>query len=150
MISNVRVRRPEEFKDILNLLSSENENQPQVFDTLKSALVFSAALGFKIKKRVPFENSSERIALHTFKEDTDIPFIYSLAVAEYDDISYLRAEKFEESLLIFEEYANGGLRYLSTYLAEDINIKSSVEGLMHDLTSNKEKDMVSDIFEDWN
>lgn len=148
MNSNYRVRRPLEHSNLLNVLRQDSINNG-VFESLKSALVFSAAVGFKIQSRVPFSDSAERISISIFKEDSDIPFIFAMAVAEHDDVTYLKSEKFEDSALIFEEYANGGLIYLSEEV-DELNVKASIERIIHKLSAKSDNDLIGDVFKDWN
>ena len=112
----------------MNLLKDKDSG---VFSTLKSALIFSAAVGFKQKRRLEFSESSERIAITLFSEHQDQPFMYMLALTEFDDVSYLRNENYSEVMRVFEEYAAGGLQYLDDVLDKN-NLKESIEGLLVD------------------
>ena len=47
-----RVRRPEEFKELLDTLSIKSNSEFGVFDDYKSILVFAASVGYKLKQRV--------------------------------------------------------------------------------------------------
>lgn len=123
-----RVRRPRPHDEFLNLLKDREQG---VFSTLKSALVFAAAVGFKEKQRVSFTDSGEPIAFTLFNEHKDQPFIYSLALTEYGDSSYLRDDKFLEVIRVFEEYAAGGLDFLDGFLDKSC-IKESIERYLND------------------
>lgn len=137
-----RVRRPKEYDEFLNLLRDREQG---VFATLKSALVFAAAVGFKEGLRAPFSDTGEPIALSLFSEHQDQPFMYCLALTEYNDVSYLREEKFLEAMLVFEEYAAGGLRHLQGIL--DIShMKESIESY---LTAGGSTDLIDDLADDW-
>lgn len=142
MIKGYRVRRPEQYDDLLNLLKDKEEG---VFSTLKSALVFSAAVGFKQEKRLPFSKTGEPIAFNLFNEHQDQPFMYALALIEHDDVSYLQEDKFPEAMKTFEEYAAGGLQYLDDILDKS-NLKESIEGLLSD---TGESNLIDDIANDW-
>ena len=137
-----RVRRPKAYDDLLNLLRDKDEG---VFTTYKSALVFAAAVGFKEKKRVPFTESGEPIALNLFSESQDQPFIFCLALTEYDDASYLQEDKFFEVMQVFEEYAAGGLEILDGCL-DKAHIKESIERL---LASGNDQDLIGDLAAEW-
>ena len=110
-LDDVRIRRPKQYDDLLEIFKKE-----RIFTSNKNALVFAASLGFKKKQRQSFDESSEPIMLRIFDDNTDIPFIYSLALAETDDISMMTKNKFKEAVLIFEEYANGGLSIIRSVL----------------------------------
>jgi dnd system-associated protein 4 len=102
-----RVRRPVQFEVMLNELRDKG-----IFKTYKDALVFSACLGKKRNKRVPFAKSSEPVHLSIFSGDFDKMVINSIAVAEDEDAFLLSEEREDEKIKIFEEYACGGLEIL--------------------------------------
>jgi len=140
--SSYRVRRPDQYDELLNLLKDKEDG---VFSTLKSALVFSAAVGFKQNRRLPFSKTGEQIALSLFNEHLDLPFIYALALIENNDVSYLQEDKFLEVINIFEEYAAGGLQYLDDILDKS-NLKESIEGL---LSETGDSNLIDDIASEW-
>jgi len=137
-----RVRRPKQFDELLNLLKDKEDG---VFSTLKSALVFASAVGFKQKTKFEFSETGEPIAFTLFNEHQDQPFIFSLALTEYDDVSYLQEDRFLDVMKNFEEYAAGGLQYLEGAL-DKTNLKESIEGLLSD---TGEKNLIDDIATDW-
>jgi len=137
-----RVRRPKEYDELLNLLKDKDDG---VFATLKSALVFASAVGFKQKARLKYTSAGEAIALNLFSEHQDQPYIYCLALAEYDDVSYLQEENFLEVMRVFEEYAAGGLKYLDGVLDKS-NIKESIEGMLAD---SDESNLLGDLAGEW-
>jgi len=138
-LDDVRVRRPKEHYDLLDILKKE-----KIFSSNKNALVFAASLGFKKQQRQPFTESSEPIMLRIFDDNTDIPFIYSLALAETNDISMMTKNKFKEAVLIFEEYANGGLSYIRSVL-DPATALVSLESIISEL----EEVNTEDMFKDW-
>jgi len=141
-VNGYRVRRPKQYDELLSLLRDKEDG---VFSTLKSALVFSAAMGFKQKNRLEFSETSEPIAFSLFNEHQDQPFIYALALIEYDDVTYLQEDKFLEAMKVFEEYAAGGLQYLDGALDKS-NLKESIEGL---LANTGESNLIGDIANEW-
>lgn len=138
MMKSYRVRRPKQHDELLNLM---RDKELGIFSTLKSALVFSAAVGFKEAKRIPFSDQGEPIAFSLFNEHHDRPFVFCLALTEHNDVTYLREEKFLEAISVFEEYASGGLEILSGIL-DKAHMKESIEaylmaedfGLIDDIT----------------
>lgn len=82
--------------------------------------------------------------LRIFDDNTDIPFIYSLALAETNDISMMTKNKFREAVQIFEEYANGGLSYIRSVL-DPATALVSLEAII----SEFEETNTEDIFKDW-
>lgn len=141
-MKNYRVRRPKQYDSLLNILKDKEEG---VFSTLKSALVFAAAVGFKQQLKIEFLETSEPINFNLFNDFKDKPFIYAMALTEFDDVGYLREDKFLETIRLFEEYAAGGLQYLDGVLDKS-NLKESIEVLLVD---NAEDNIIETIADDW-
>jgi dnd system-associated protein 4 len=141
-IKSYRVKRPKEYDELMKLLVSKEGG---VFETLKGVLIFSASIGFKYKKRIPVNESGERIAFTLFDDRRERPFIYALAITEFNDVTYLREEKFEETIRVFEEYAAGGLSYLNEILDKD-NVKESIESILADV---EERDIITDLADEF-
>ncbi|MGF1694788.1 DNA phosphorothioation-associated protein 4 [Vibrio lamellibrachiae] len=138
-LDDIRIRRPKEHDDLLELLKKE-----KIFSSNKNALVFAASLGFKKQQRRSFDETSEPIMLRIFDDNTDIPFIYALALAETDDISMMTKAKFKEAVKIFEEYANGGLSYIKSVVDPETALVS-IEAII----AESEQSEAEDIFEGW-
>ncbi len=138
-LDDVRIRRPKEHDDLFDIFKKE-----KIFTSNKNALVFAASLGFKKQQRKSFVESSEPIMLRIFDDNTDIPFIYSLALAETDDISMMTKNKFTDAVLIFEEYANGGLSYIRSVL-DPATALVSLEAIIAESDDSNTEDM----FDDW-
>ncbi|MGN2613456.1 DNA phosphorothioation-associated protein 4 [Aliivibrio fischeri] len=136
---DIRVRRPKEHDELLELLKKE-----KIFSSNKNTLVFAASLGFKKQQRQEFKESSEPIMLRIFDDNTDIPFIYSLALAETNDITMMTKSRFKEAVTIFEEYANGGLSYIKSVLEPTAALAS-----LETIIAESEPDEVADIFDGW-
>ena len=138
-LDDIRIRRPKEHDDLLDILKKD-----KIFSSNKNALVFAASLGFKKDQRQSFEQSSEPIMLRIFDDNTDIPFIYTLALAETNDISMMTKARFSDAVLIFEEYANGGLAYMKSVL-DPAAALTSIEAII----AESERGNTEDIFDDW-
>lgn len=138
-MDDIRIRRPKEHDDILEILKKE-----KIFTSFKNSLVFAASLGFKKQQRKSFEDSSEPIMLRIFDDNTDIPFIYSLALAETDDISLMTKSRFKDAVLIFEEYANGGLSYMKSVL-DPAAALTSIEAIIAESDDSNTENM----FDGW-
>jgi len=124
----------------MNLLKDEG-----LFDSLKSVLVFAAAVGAEQGYREEVTDSAERIPLRIFNEGTDIPFMHALALAETDDVNMLREDNMEKVLLIFEERAAGGLDYLAGSVDQS-NLKQSIERLV---TRQSNASIIDDLEKIW-
>lgn len=142
MIKAYRVKRPKQFDDLMKQLINKDEG---VFDTLKGVLVFAAAIGFKYKQKMPITESGEPIAFSLFNDRREQPFVYALAISEFNDVAYLREENFLETIKVFEEYAAGGLRYLDEVIDTN-NIKESIEGILSDA---EDRDIITDLADEW-
>jgi dnd system-associated protein 4 len=137
-----RVKRPKEYVDLLQEL---RDSETGVFDSLKSALVFAAAVGFKNKIRIPVVSSAEQIPLNLFNENKDLPFIFALALSECKDANCLRDENFQDTVKVFEEYAHGGLSHLEGALDRS-HMKESIERLLAETDSNAVDDLIKPLW----
>lgn len=105
------VRRPADKEELLQRLV---DRESGAFPTMRDALVFAAALGWNLKSRIPFQESAGTIEYATLinrfgTED----LINVLAYAEAHDPNILGDQYLRDRILIFEEFANGGLIHLS-------------------------------------
>lgn len=137
-----RVRRPKQYEELINLLI---QGEGGVFDSYKSVLLFTAALGFKKEIRVPFTDTSERVMFSFFGKTFEQPFVYCMAITEFDDVKYLKEENYENAFKAFEEYAAGGLQYLDGVLDKS-SIKESIERILSERDDNVS---ISDIASEW-
>ena len=121
-----RIRIAKDKAELVQALVDIN-NPTGPFQTYADVLVFAAALGTKYKKRVPLEAISKEpapISLEIFvSRGYDWP-IKLLAIAEIQDPKILSpydptAE--EQRVIIFEEYANGGLEKLREELRGSVD-----------------------------
>ena len=135
-MKDYRVRRPKQHDALMNALKDEG-----IFDSLKSVLVFAAAIGASQDIRKEFSDSAERIPLRIFNETQDIPFMLALALAKTNAVTNLREDNMEVVLKIFEESAAAGLDYLEGYLDQS-NPKESIEQL---LTRGERSDLLTDL-----
>jgi dnd system-associated protein 4 len=135
-----RIRRPAKYEQFMNKIAS-SKGDAQVFDSLKDCLVFSAALGYKNYKREPFRDSSEPIQFSTFSGNYDKIFINALAIKESGDTSMLNNSKLDDKILIFEEYACGGLSILENKLA--LNPEKEIVAML--LREVSKRDLIDDI-----
>ena len=140
MRKDYRVRRPLEYDALMNFLKDEG-----LFDSLKSVLVFAAAVGAREGQSTEFSGSGEKIALRIFSEAHDIPFMHALALAKTGDVSMLSDDKMEEVLTIFENTAAGGLSYLDDVI-DRTNAKAALEQLV---SINHESSLIDDLTNLW-
>lgn len=112
-----RVRRPSDKHDVLDELSQDGP-----FETRRDVLVFAAALGFSRRRRVPFDSSDEPIRWDTMSNRLGTEVLVNMlsAATAAEDPQVLEDDRFVERILIFEEYANGGLEILKHELDRSV------------------------------
>lgn len=107
------VRRPKEMDALL----SELCERQRPFASMRDVLVFAAALGWSRKERVAFQQSGERIAWSTMQNRIGTESLVNMmSTSESGDPEILASGRESERLLIFEEYACGGLQILDRML----------------------------------
>ena len=104
-----RVAPPREFEEIIARLVDQPPLGVRIFTSKAKVLLFAASLGYRRKRRVKIERRGEPVRYDIFERALDDSFIDALAVAETGDLHVLDAERSEERIGIFEEYAHGGL-----------------------------------------
>lgn len=117
MVAN-RIRVAKDKAELVQkLLESNSISSP--FQTYADVLAFAAALGARNEKRVSLEGVSTKepapISLEIFVSRGYDLLIKLLAIAQTEDPNVLSARDpaaEEKQVLIFEEYANGGLELL--------------------------------------
>ncbi|MBE9168158.1 DNA phosphorothioation-associated protein 4 [Pleurocapsales cyanobacterium LEGE 06147] len=102
---------------VRNLVDAKGTTGP--FQTYADVITFAATLGARYQKRVPFKEISTSepapISLEVFISRSYDWVIKLLAIAQTQDLKIIstRDPKIEaQRILIFEEYANGGLEKL--------------------------------------
>ena len=105
----VRVRRPAQHEALILQLREEAG-----FSTMRDVLLFAAGVGVSVGRRVPFDRSGETIRYETVTADVFSDAFISMiaAVTCEGDPEVLDGARLTERVLIFEEYANGGLEYI--------------------------------------
>ncbi len=89
-----------------------------IFKSKQKLLMFAAALGLKSGERRPMEKRGEPIRYSIFQGALDDTFVSALAIADTGDLKVLSAERLDERIGIFEEYAHAGLVELHTMLSK--------------------------------
>jgi dnd system-associated protein 4 len=102
---------------VRNLIDGKGTTGP--FQTYADVVAFAATLGARYQKRVPFKEISTSepapISLEVFISRSYDWVIKLLAIAQTQDIKIIStndAKAEAQRILIFEEYANGGLEKL--------------------------------------
>lgn len=98
-----------ELEETLDALVGEGTGSRSLFKSKQKALMFAAALGWKLKTKTALEKRGEPIRLSVFQSALDDGFLNSLAIAETGDLKVLGDDREEERIRYFEEYAHTGL-----------------------------------------
>lgn len=81
------------------------------FETKQKALMFAAAVGRHLGRRIPLgqRDAGTAIRFDIFEKAVDDAFLSALAVEEAKHLDALRETREDERGTIFEEFAHGGL-----------------------------------------
>ncbi len=140
------VRRPDEYEEMLLELCQNKDKNKNIFLTYKDALVFSACLGFKSNKRVPFDKSSEPVGVHIFKGDYDFVIFNYIGIASTKSADIMGEKREEEKIKIFEEYACGGLELIKNKIHEKPGDgRESLLDLVLEQNDNSNQSILDDI-----
>lgn len=138
-----RVRRPRSKSALLDRLTESDGAKLSPFDTYREVIVFCAALGCWRNRRVPFDESDEPIRWEAMValRGTEA-FVNMLAVTQTDDPTILSENRFDDRIIIFEEYANGGLEILGELIDKTpqplVDIVRDLVAQVEDIHTNEE------------
>jgi dnd system-associated protein 4 len=106
-----RVRRPKDKEELIQQMLADGDGP---FTTMRDVLLFAAAFGWHRQRHEPLGDTGEPIRYEVFRRSaTAEAFIDSLGViSRPNDPSILADDRLAERIIIFEEYANGGLAEL--------------------------------------
>lgn len=121
------VKRSKTFETTLQQLGGK---EAAMFPTLREALTFCALLGYKERRRVPLDPNAgtEDIAGAQYQLNDAVDAMFALALAEATNSDILRPDREKECVQIYEEYANGGLELVQSWLDRfaDISVEDAV------------------------
>lgn len=117
-------------EDYKSFTSEENPFSPFSKGPNKDIFLYSLALGYFHKKRIPLKTRhNDGVSWSALKEEGEW-LIYSIAIMEEKNLEVLLDMK--KMVLIAEEYANGGFPYLKEIMSAG-SLDASVRELQHDL-----------------
>lgn len=120
------VRRSRKYETTLQKLGGKDA----IFPTLREALSFCAVLGYKERRRVPFDHGigTEDIAAGQYQMNEAVDVVFALALADHKDSDILRPDRERDCIQIYEEYANGGLELVQGWLDRfaDIGVEDAL------------------------
>ena len=121
------VRRSKQFEETLQKLGGKDAT---LFPTLREALTFCAVLGYKERRKVPLDSSvgTEDIAGAQYQTNSAVDMVFALALADSKSSDILRPDREKECIKIYEEYANGGLELVQSWIDRyaDVDIEDAV------------------------
>lgn len=121
------VRRSKTYENTLQALGGK---EAVMFPTLREALTFCAVLGYKERRKKPFDPNAglEDIAGAQYQLNDAVDMIFALALADRKNSDILRPEKEKECVQIYEEYANGGLDLIQSWIDRysDLSVEDAV------------------------
>jgi dnd system-associated protein 4 len=121
------VRRSKVYEATLQQLGGKDA---KMFQTLREALTFCAVLGYKERRRKPFDSNAgtEDIAGAQYFNNEAVDTLFALALASTKGSDILREEQEKDCVQIYEEYANGGLELVQSWIDKfaDVDIEEAV------------------------
>lgn len=121
------VKRSKAFEATLQKLGGK---EASMFPTLREALTFCAMLGYKERRRLPLDPNlgTEDIAGAQYQLNEAVDLLFALALAEAKTSDILRPDREKDCVQIYEEYANGGLELVQSWIDRfaDISIEDAV------------------------
>jgi dnd system-associated protein 4 len=116
--SGSAVRREAGHDGLFQSLVRSKENQSGIFDTMREAMAFLAALAFSQRRKVPLDGKTLTLDGSVFENQNSQLFLLSLAAADEGERRFLKSEAEyapPEVYAIFEQYVNGGLYVLAEW-----------------------------------
>ena len=121
------VKRSKVFEATLQKLGGKDAT---MFPTLREALTFCAVLGYKERRRLPLDPSagSEDIAGAQYQTNEAVDILFALALADAKTSDVLRPDRERDCVQIYEEYANGGLELVQSWVDRfsDLDVEDAV------------------------
>jgi dnd system-associated protein 4 len=101
-----------------------------MFVTLRDALSFAAALGYREGRRWPLDEKlgREDIQASVYNGNDAIDLIFAISLAEARSAEILKPSNERECIQIFEEYANGGLALITEWIEKypDVDLEMAI------------------------
>ena len=124
---NSPVRRSKAYENTLQALGGKDA---VLFPTLREALTFCAVLGYKERRKLPFDSQAglEDIAGAQYQLNEAVDTLFALAIADRKTSDILRPEQERDCVQIYELYANGGLELVQSWIERysDLTVEDAV------------------------
>ena len=126
-IIHLPVKRSKKFEATLQLLGGKDAT---MFPTLREALTFCAILGYRERRKLPLDQNAgtEDIAGAQYQLNEAVDVVFALALADSGSSDILRPEHEKDCIQTYEEYANGGLELVQSWIERhaDLDVQDSV------------------------
>ncbi len=115
------IRRSEDYDAVARRLveTKHPETGQPIFRTFMDLLVFSAMVGLSTGTRLKAGSTSLTVPESVFANRNMDGAIFLVALANTKDPNSLREKNDLSSFSVFEEFANGGLKVISDWLADN-------------------------------
>lgn len=121
------VKRSKEFEETLQKIGGR---EATMFSTLREALTFCAILGYRERRKKPLNPSfgTEDIAGAQYQLNEAVDMMFALALADSKTSDILRPDRERECVQIYEEFANGGLELIQSWIERfaDIDVNDAI------------------------
>jgi dnd system-associated protein 4 len=126
------IKRPDEFESVVERLTDSRNSEVGVafFATIMDLLIFAAAIGLACKTRQTVAPGGKIVPFRIFENNQKDGFVYLLALAESQNADALAPANDENTATVFEEYAAGGLKLISSWLLDSPMDISGVQPIL--------------------
>jgi len=116
------IRRADEFEDMVRRLADEAHPDAgrSIFPSMRELMCFAAVLGFQEERRFKLEGKKTHEIDYRIWQNNDLALdlLYLIPLAAERNLNLLRPETEDLLVEVFEEFANGGLEIMQSWLNE--------------------------------
>lgn len=122
--TSLNINRAGVYEELVQKLAIAKvpDGSRSLFPTIRELLCFCALLGFSQKRKLPLDRSQgvEDVSYQQFERDpAALDLIYTIALADSENVELLKDGESRVCADIFEEYANGGLSIIKDYFVRN-------------------------------
>ena len=107
-------------------VGDEPDESVKIWSNFKEFMIFAAMVGFTKNKKEALSKNNIKISFRTYTNTSDDGYIYLLSLIEKNDTNQLKDSGLKDVISTFEEYCNGGLSIIQTWIDED---PSDIDGI---------------------
>ena len=115
------IRRSEEFENLVQKLGNTEHpvTKKSLFPTIRDVICFAGILGFEHDPRKPLSSNTNEVDARIWSNSQQaLDLVYLIALASEKDGEILREENEDKMVQIFEEYAQGGLEIVESWMKQ--------------------------------